>query len=78
MVLQWFNVVLIAIGIYVAVDGVASVLVKHDVPLECLGLDGLFQVGHFRIQSGPQCVSRGTVWCSNDAPGCKGWMAIWV
>jgi hypothetical protein len=29
MVLQWFNVVLIAIGIYVAVDGVASVLVKH-------------------------------------------------
>ncbi len=29
MVLQWFNVVFIAIGIYVAVDGVASVLVKH-------------------------------------------------
>jgi len=29
MVLQWFNVVLIAIGIYVAADGVASVLVKH-------------------------------------------------
>ena len=29
MVLQWINVVLIAIGIYVAVDGVASVLVKH-------------------------------------------------
>ena len=29
MVLQWFNVVLIAIGIYVAVDGIASVLVKH-------------------------------------------------
>jgi len=29
MVFQWFNIVLIAIGIYVAVDGVASVLVKH-------------------------------------------------
>ena len=29
MVIQWFNIVLIAIGIYIAVDGVASVLVKH-------------------------------------------------
>jgi hypothetical protein len=29
MVFQWFNIVLIAIGIYIAVDGVASVLVKH-------------------------------------------------
>ncbi|GEM_PF-420092 len=28
-VFHWFNIVLIAIGIYVAVDGVASVLVKH-------------------------------------------------
>jgi len=29
LVIQWFNIVLIAIGIYIAVDGVASVLVKH-------------------------------------------------
>ena len=29
MVFQWFNIALIAIGIYIAVDGVASVLVKH-------------------------------------------------
>ena len=29
MVFQWFNIVLIAIVIYVAVDGIASVLVKH-------------------------------------------------
>jgi hypothetical protein len=29
MAFQWFNVVLVVIGIYIALDGVASVLVKH-------------------------------------------------
>jgi len=29
MAFQWFNVVLVVIGIYVALDGVASVFVKH-------------------------------------------------
>jgi hypothetical protein len=29
MALQWYNIALIVIGIYIAADGVASVLVKH-------------------------------------------------
>ena len=29
MVFQWFNFLLIGIGIFVAIDGVGSVLVKH-------------------------------------------------
>ncbi len=28
MVLQWFNIALIVIGIFVALDGIASVMVK--------------------------------------------------
>ncbi|HYA33266.1 MAG TPA: hypothetical protein VEG65_04655 [Candidatus Bathyarchaeia archaeon] len=29
MALQWFNIVLIVIGVYIALDGVASVFVKN-------------------------------------------------
>jgi len=29
MAFQWYNIALIVIGIYISLDGVASVLVKH-------------------------------------------------